>query len=213
MLCLTGLSGVPLAPTIENSLRQFAARFEHNGWSVSYTTTLPLFENTFLPFVVLAGPALLKLEDKDFAARGELPSPDEESSSLIVLRSRIANELPSLQTDMVLDAWQAVHELRIAAAKFFNEYDVILAPVSANEVPLVGDDVITVQGQQLSAQHAYLFSSATNVLGLPALSFAPELSPTGLPVGLQLIGPRFGEDQLFAALREVQMLSSLVPPE
>ena len=38
-----------------------------------------------------------------------------------------------------------------------------------------------------------------NIVGLPALSLPCGFDAKGLPIGLQLIGPRFGEGRLLSA--------------
>ncbi|WP_328632491.1 amidase [Streptomyces sp. NBC_00356] len=81
--------------------------------------------------------------------------------------------------------------IHLAAAGFFERYDVLIAPVSQvlpfdvdMEYPTVID------GQP---QHSYLdwMRSAylLTVLGAPALSVPAGFTDTGLPVGLQIVGP------------------------
>lgn len=81
--------------------------------------------------------------------------------------------------------------IHLAAAGFFERYDVLIAPVSQvlpfdvdMEYPTVID------GQP---QHSYLdwMRSAylLTVLGAPALSVPAGFTDAGLPVGLQIVGP------------------------
>jgi len=46
-------------------------------------------------------------------------------------------------------------------------------------------------------------------LGLPAIAFPTKLSTNGLPMGLQLIGPRFSEMFLFELLRSAGFREAL----
>ena len=41
-----------------------------------------------------------------------------------------------------------------------------------------------------------IFTVPTNLAGLPAISIPTGLSKNGLPLGLQLIGPKWGEQEI-----------------
>jgi len=49
-----------------------------------------------------------------------------------------------------------------------------------------------------------IYTLGVNLAGLPALSM-PAGQVNGLPVGLQLIGPHFGEAQLLATAHQLQV--------
>ena len=44
-----------------------------------------------------------------------------------------------------------------------------------------------------------IFTVPASLAGLPAITVPSGFSKEGLPLGLQILGPRFGEDQVFAA--------------
>jgi aspartyl-tRNA(Asn)/glutamyl-tRNA(Gln) amidotransferase subunit A len=46
-----------------------------------------------------------------------------------------------------------------------------------------------------------VFTVPASLAGLPAISVPSGLTRGGLPLGMQLLGPRFGEDAVFAAAR------------
>jgi aspartyl-tRNA(Asn)/glutamyl-tRNA(Gln) amidotransferase subunit A len=46
---------------------------------------------------------------------------------------------------------------------------------------------------------ADIYTVNINLAGLPALSLPCGFSEEGLPIGLQLIGPHYGEDKIFKA--------------
>ncbi|MEU6846483.1 amidase [Streptomyces sp. NPDC046716] len=81
--------------------------------------------------------------------------------------------------------------LHLAAVAFFERYDVLIAPVS-QVVPFAVESEYpdVVDGQP---QHTYLdwMRSAyfLSTLGAPALSVPAGFTPSGLPVGLQIVGP------------------------
>ncbi|MEU8954271.1 amidase family protein [Streptomyces sp. NPDC048518] len=81
--------------------------------------------------------------------------------------------------------------LHLAAVRFFERYDVLLAPVSqVAPFPVEWEYPYVVDGQP---QHTYIdwMRSAylVSVLGVPALSVPAGFTPDGLPVGLQIVGP------------------------
>ena len=48
------------------------------------------------------------------------------------------------------------------------------------------------------------FTSAFNVVGLPAISLPTHTSSTGLPVGVQLVGGPWGEARLLAVAPQLE---------
>ena len=125
------------------------------------------------------------------------------------LRKRIATELPPLTVETLSDCWHAIYQLRHAASLIFSQVDFILAPVAACPPPIHGTSSFTVDAQTLQSQEVFQFSSAVNALGLPALSFPTRSAKNKLPLGLQVIGPRFSEFQLCSLLRATGYTESI----
>ncbi len=46
-----------------------------------------------------------------------------------------------------------------------------------------------------------VFTVPASLAGLPAISVPSGLTRGGLPLGVQVLGPRFGEEAMFAAAR------------
>ncbi|MEU7577930.1 amidase [Streptomyces sp. NPDC041068] len=81
--------------------------------------------------------------------------------------------------------------IHLAAVRFFERYDVLIAPVSqVAPFPVELEYPEVVDGRP---QHTYIdwMRSAylLSVLGAPALSVPAGFTPEGLPVGLQIVGP------------------------
>lgn len=72
--------------------------------------------------------------------------------------------------------------------EFFNDYDAILTSSAPGEAPLMGSDAGT--GNPI-------FSVIWTFAGLPCLSLPAMTGEIGLPMGLQLVGSREGDDRLF----------------
>ena len=82
--------------------------------------------------------------------------------------------------------------LREEFAAAFEQCDLIATPTSPTTAFKLGENI----GDPLKMYAADVCTIAVNMAGLPGLSL-PCGSSQGLPVGMQLIGPRFSEQRLF----------------
>jgi amidase len=96
-------------------------------------------------------------------------------------------------------AWMARHRLGAEWGKLQSDYPVILAPVCCERPWRVGDDLVRL-GELAEAMR---FVLPVNVLGLPACA-VPVGCDDGLPQGVQLIGPRFGEGVILDAAQVIE---------
>ncbi|MEZ6049390.1 MAG: amidase family protein [Planctomycetaceae bacterium] len=86
-------------------------------------------------------------------------------------------------------------ELKQHSASLFEGYDLLISPATIDEAPApntTGDPK---------------FNSPWSFLGLPTLTIPMQLSDNGLPLGLQLIAPPGGEDQL---LEDAQLIAKSI---
>jgi aspartyl-tRNA(Asn)/glutamyl-tRNA(Gln) amidotransferase subunit A len=78
--------------------------------------------------------------------------------------------------------------LRRQYAHFFEDYDLLLMPTTpVTAPPIEGPDAVEL------ARLLTRFTAPFNLTGLPALSLPCGVTPEGLPIGLQIIGPHWGE--------------------
>ncbi|WP_281649750.1 AtzE family amidohydrolase [Novacetimonas hansenii] len=90
-----------------------------------------------------------------------------------------------------------IHEL-------FSHHDVVVAPATVGPAPRIDQPTIMVEGRVVSARaNLGLFTQPISLAGVPVLS-APLACPSGLPLGLQLIGAPGAEAALFAVAGELQ---------
>jgi Asp-tRNA(Asn)/Glu-tRNA(Gln) amidotransferase A subunit family amidase len=113
-----------------------------------------------------------------------------------------------------LDAQEARAALTRAWAEFFTQYDVLLTPtmpVTAFSADRLAPE--TVDGQPVPETFDAWCALAlpANLAGLPAVSVPCGPGRDGLPVGLQLIGPRWSEADLLraAAAADITLRSAL----
>lgn len=89
---------------------------------------------------------------------------------------------------------------------FFDDYDLLLAPVSqVAPFPVEWNYPTTIDGKDMHTyldwmKSAYLISAT----GCPALSVPGGFTPTGLPVGLQIIGPHRSESRLLQLAQAIE---------
>jgi len=78
--------------------------------------------------------------------------------------------------------------------------DAILAPTSPIPAPRIGESQVRISGERETNVRAELLrlTRPSNLTGLPAISIPCGFTQDGLPIGMQLIGPRWGEAKLLA---------------
>ena len=79
--------------------------------------------------------------------------------------------------------------------KAFEKYDVLLTPTS----PTVAYEIGTKSNNPLEMYLADICTVSLNIAGLPGISVPCGLNKEGMPIGMQLIGPRFGEEKILNA--------------
>lgn len=92
-------------------------------------------------------------------------------------------------------AKQAQALIRNDFKKAFEKYDLILTPTSPAPAFKFGEKTL----DPLQAYLEDIFTVALNIAGVPGLVVPAGLTDGGLPVGLQIVGPHFSEEKLFAA--------------
>ena len=83
--------------------------------------------------------------------------------------------------------------------KAFQKCDYILTPVSPNPAFKLGEKV----GDPVAMYLEDVMSTPTNLAGVPALAIPAGKTKTGLPIGLQLIGPRRSDKALIEFAKEL----------
>ena len=83
-------------------------------------------------------------------------------------------------------------QVKVGLERAFAACDVLLTPVTPNTAPKLGESLADPMKMYLSD----LYTVPANLAGLPALSMPCGVDGQGLPVGAQLMGPRFGEQVL-----------------
>jgi len=93
-----------------------------------------------------------------------------------------------------LNAQRLRRGLRRDFRKVWSEVNCLLLPTTPDTAPPIGQTTIRIGGRETDARlEATRFTRAFNALGFPALSMPCGLSSSGMPIGLQIVGPAFDE--------------------
>jgi aspartyl-tRNA(Asn)/glutamyl-tRNA(Gln) amidotransferase subunit A len=100
-----------------------------------------------------------------------------------------------------VDYMRGLEEKREVEALFdaaFECVDVIAGPATPISAPRIGDTAIRMAGERETTVRAELLrmTRPANISGHPSISIPCGFTPAGLPVGLQLISPKWGEAKL-----------------
>jgi len=109
--------------------------------------------------------------------------------------------------------------LRAAFARVFGEVDLLLTPVSAGSPVPIGDERVVHLGVELDFRELVMsYTVPQDLTGLPACTVRAGFDALGIPVGVQLTGPRWSEGlvvrgahALHAATPEIQARRPDVP--
>lgn len=92
-------------------------------------------------------------------------------------------------------------------ARAFTEVDVLLSPTAPTPAFRLGERIEDPLAMYLSD----IYTIAVNLAGLPAISVPCGLTPAGLPVGIQMIAPRFYDESLLALAAAYERLRGPFP--
>ncbi len=112
-----------------------------------------------------------------------------------------------------LNAQRLRRKMRAEFAALWEGIDCLVTPATPNLAPRTGETTIRLGGRDEDVRLATTrFVRAINLLGLPALSMPCGLSPSGLPVGMQIIGPEFQEARLLYVGAALEDSGIAIPP-
>ncbi len=129
---------------------------------------------------------------EDLYARSRAEGFGDEVKRRILVGTHV---LSSGYYDAYYNKAQSVRRLiRNDFTKAFSQVDLLLTPTSPNAAFPIGAEL-----DPLDMYLNDVFTVSTNLAGLPAMSVPAALNAQNLPLGLQLIGPAFGEEKMITA--------------
>jgi amidase len=191
---VSDISGVGVESEIDAVCRKAARNFEAAGARVE-ETTLDLSEGR-MAFPVLRGMAVV------LTHRNRLDKIDHMGKNLAGnIRSGQA-----LTTEQVLNAEAARAQLWQRTNEFFSRYDVLLTPcVPVAPFPVEQSHPENIGGRAMNSYIDWIAPTfVLTLVSVPAASVPAGLDSRGLPVGLQIVCPRFQEATVLGLARILQ---------
>ncbi len=118
-----------------------------------------------------------------------------------------------------LAANEARHRMRQAWAEFFATYDLLLCPVAGtaafphDQQGERHDRTLVVNGKRVPVTDHLFWAGYTGVSYLPSTAAPCGFTPGGLPVGVQIVGPQYGDLTCLAFARLLEReFQAFVPP-
>ena len=106
--------------------------------------------------------------------------------------------------DDFLAAWTERDELRLKLIEWMNDWPIIIAPVGAGPAFEHGARRIEVEGQSLNLMQAFSYCQTWNVFGFPVACVPVDQSKEGLPIGVQIVGRPFEENEVLAISKVIE---------
>jgi amidase len=119
-----------------------------------------------------------------------------------------------------LAANEARHRMRLAWAEFFTAHDLLLCPVAPtaafphDQTRERHERTLAINGTPLPVTEHLFWAGYTGAAFLPSTAAPCGFTPSGLPVGVQIVGPQYGDltTLAFARLLEREFQGFVPPP-
>ena len=94
--------------------------------------------------------------------------------------------------------------LRAQFLRQMEDFPVLVCPVCCIPAFRHGERQWTVEGKTVEYLNAMTYTQWFNLLGNPAMVVPVGRSPEGLPIGVQVVGRPYGEEEVFAVAAEIE---------
>ena len=155
---------------------------------------------------------------EEFSRNAEITrglAPDDQRYYAWTMRANTASHRDWLAAN------ETRHKMRWRWAEFFREWDLLLCPVASSAAfphDHAGERherMITVNGKRVPCVDQLFWAGYGGMAYLPATVAPAGFTPAGLPVGVQIIGPQYGDRTCieFARLLEREFRAFVPPPD
>lgn len=196
----------PVDPEVRNVVEQAADSLRLMGCHVEHVA-LPILEETD----ALAIPAVTGSLETGYYFEPVIRGRESELSPL--MQRRLTAPWPDVrQYCKCMADWET---LRRGMTEYFNAYDLLLCPTMPLAAYPHGLKELHIDGQTIKARQKLITVNPWNLTGSPAMSVPFGLTSNGLPVGVQLVGRHFREEDVIGAamaLEEASNVRGIRPP-
>ncbi len=188
---------VPTASEISDRVQEVGEALARAGAVVSDLARPAVpptdLHRTFLNLIASSG--LVKIPDDRYSfnqrCAAELDANDE-SPLAVLTRARIMDHRSWSDHD------EARTTYRLRWRDFFDDWDVVICPIAAtaaheHDHRLKHERTLAVDSAQTAHYEHYFWVGLATLAYLPSTAFPSGLSRGGLPIGLQIIGPEYGD--------------------
>jgi Asp-tRNA(Asn)/Glu-tRNA(Gln) amidotransferase A subunit family amidase len=129
---------------------------------------------------------------------------ESEGGSFVRWRLGSADDTPTPTLDEYIAFWMERDRLREELLQWMETTPIIVAPVGAT--PAYPHDTlkVTVRGSTFGTFRAFSYAQTFSVFDLPVVTVPAGKSNEGLPIGVQIAGTPFAEEQVLAAAEIVE---------
>jgi amidase len=110
----------------------------------------------------------------------------------------------SLTAETLLDAWIRRDTLRAEFLVQMRKYPILVCPAAAIPAFRHGERSWQIEGKTVNYLDAWSYTEWFNLLGNPAAVVPVGSSPEGLPIGVQLVGRPWEEEQVLAVAASLE---------
>jgi len=111
---------------------------------------------------------------------------------------------PQLTENSLLDAWFRRDQLRTRFFAQMRQYPILLCPVAAIPAFRHGERSWSIEGKQVQYLDAWSYTEWFNLLGIPAAVIPVTHSREGLPIGVQIVGRPWEEEQVLSVAAQLE---------
>jgi amidase len=131
---------------------------------------------------------------------------DRESDLSPILKQFLESSAaePALTGENLLHAWIERDELRARFLAQMERYPILLCPAAAVPAFRHGERSWHVEGKTVHYLDAWSYTEFFNLLGNPAAVVPVGISPEGLPIGVQIVGRPWEEEQVLSVAAAVE---------
>ena len=195
------LGGVPLSRAVAGALREAANALADAGYEIVDEKT-PGFARAFDLWFAMLIPEFRRFMHADFERDGD----DGIRIAMRLVLDNVPESDPEAHLRALAQRTHLIREWNL----FLARVPLVLTPVCAQPPYAHGFDIESKERtMQIWRESATLM--AVPVLGLPAIAVPTGLAE-GLPVGVQIVGPRFREDLVLAAAEAIEARAPRLTP-
>lgn len=141
-------------------------------------------------------------------------APDDQSYYARAMRAAVLSHRDWLAAN------ETRHRMRLAWAEFFTKYDLLLCPVAStaafphDQQGARHERTLMVNGARVPVTDHLFWAGYTGAFLLPSTAAPCGFTPAGLPVGVQIVAPQYGDLTCltFAQLLEREFQAFVPPP-